>query len=239
MTDLFQKANEAVLRTAGAETEWEEQSSYLGRPATTIAGVALNGSIATSLGIDLRKEVHRRSVSVSIKTSSLTDTYTLTLDGTSVNYDAAAGGALDDGDVLNGLKAAVVGNGTTNVLVTVETYDDDDDGIDDRLEIVGQGEDDFSVAWSSSSAGELAIEADASSCDYVVWLVPEGSKSPLVWRKAGNGLFTGVDSSGEDRRFNTASRSRLYAQLKNILGHASDGGDVTYRARVWVGRGLV
>jgi hypothetical protein len=239
MTDIFALANEAVLRTAGAVSEWEEQVDHTGRPASTIAGVPLNGSIATTIVVDLRHEIHRRRCVITVETSGLTDTWGLSIDGNAVSYDADVEGAVNDGDVLLGLKADIEATPAAAVLVSAEVLDLDDDGVVDTLILYGKGEDDYSIDWSSDAAGVLGVEADAISCDYIVRTMADGAKAPTPWRRAGNGKFDGLDTDGDDRRLNTASRARVHVQTLNVAGHASDGASVMPVVRVWVGRGIV
>ena len=168
-------------------------------------------------------------------------TYTVTVDGNAVSYDASAASPApaDAADVLEDLAAAINADGTVGALVNAEALDEDGDGTVDTVRLRGLGEADYSIAVSATGGAALTCEADPASCSARVWLSARGTGAlPPGWRVPNGGELGEITRRGFDERLGTGGCSRAYVEIHSITGVSSDGAGVTYVPRVFVGPGV-
>lgn len=237
----------AQVLAAGNRATWVEQTAYEGIPASDSAGVALGGALAVMADVQLREVAHARTAYVTVKTLGTAETWTTTINGTAVAF--VAGGGDDLEEVAAGIAAAIMANGTVNVIVAavVEAYvatgDSDPlialDGLDVVVRIRGLGEADFYINAAVSTGGDLNVQADAITATASVWYqYGGGGAKPTGWRRVPGTSAIAVDTGGYPFPLSTPSLNRVYVQLADVTGHASDGGAVTPTATVSIGPSL-
>lgn len=226
---------------AGREPRWALQADYEGAPASPEAGVSLANTIYLAIAISLREEVHRRTARVSITTLDLTATYTVTVDGHAVDYDAdtASPSPSDAADVLQGIADAINADGTVGGLVTATAVDEDGDGTVEAVRLTGDAEADYTLDISATGSAVLACVADATTASGRLYLTARGQGAlPTSWRLAHNGELGAVDYRGYAERARTSGCGRAYIELYDIAGPSGDGSSVTYEPSVWLGPGV-
>lgn len=224
----FEKGNELAILTAGRRPDWQLQESYTGIPASASAGVALNDAVITYPVVAARTEAHRRKAVVTVGTLDLTATYTVTIDGTDVDYDAAADTAADEADVLAGIVAAITADATVNLIVTAVVSGE-------TVIIRGIGQDHYSIDISATGSAVLECVADPDSGSIIVWtwMREQGSNSPSWWVSPNGSDYT-LAARGFVERFETAGVDRMYVQVFNLDG-TGDGAEVDYAVVVRIG----
>ena len=247
MSTLTTVNTEAVLAT-GRTVQWSHQASYTGAPADAAAGVAFDKPVSVYLSVRLREEIHRRTARVTMASLDTGATYTVTLNGTGINYATPS----DEDDLITGLRDAIIANGTTNALVSVAALDADGEDVTSSAQpavtllITGKAEADYSIAISAT-AGALACVADAVTASGRLYMKPDGSKANNAsgstdavpdWRLVSGGGSLSFERRGFFERINAAGSSRVYLELHTLAGDGSDGGGVTYSARVDLGRAV-
>lgn len=253
--------NAAGLVSLALKPEWVDQSTYTGAPETAEDGVWLNGGLGSATGtpkadflVALRDEVHRRKALITVDTRDATANYTATVNGTAIA--TTSGAFATDDTILVELQAKITADATVgdaagaNQVVTSVLLDSDGDetvgtagggNAAVSLQVQGTVNEDYSIAVSAGGTGVLACEADAASCDIQVWVYPggiiqTGSTGYAGWVKPIAALFEDIDYGGATERLDVAGYARMYVELLNIDGHASDGASVTYSvAAVLVG----
>lgn len=234
--DVFTTATELAVLAAARSPDWENCPSPTSEPANAAAGVALQGAVRTLVQVSLREQVHRRTVRLGIVNPDLASTYTVTIDGTAVAFNAAGAGAADLEDVVDGIASAINANGTVNQIVSATAVDANDTTTSPRSKVLIRGLTGaaYSVNFTESGPGTnptLSAVADRESCDLrLVWYAGarEGVEAPGRWASSG-GLLT-LDRWGYLERFDTAGLDRCHVLLTGLLGHPGDGSMVTYIA---------
>lgn len=237
-TGTFEEANEIAVLQAGQAPEWQAQPtapSPLLIPTLGSNGVALQGSLATRLAIDLRENPGLRTVRLTFPALDLLVTdYLITIDGTTATFDASVDLPAD----LDALctDVATVINAASGTVVTATPTDTSGDGDFDTVVITGDSEDHYTISVSAvSGTGSILAVADADSAVVQAWSLPTGSGTglPTTWRKVRAGRFA-VDAGGKDERLNSAGIDRLYGQVEFVSG-GGDGAEITYAPTVRVG----
>ena len=227
---LFEDLNRAGLLAIGLQPEWQDVAAadYAGAPTSLAAGISLVNSPKAYFSVDLREEVHRRTARVVVTVADLTlTTYTVTINGTGVSYDASAGLPASPTALVAAIAAAINADGTVGPLVTAIP---DPDAPTTTILIRGDAEADYSIAIGvASGTGALTCNADAVSCTARLWvtaggLVRSGSTGSTRWKTDGT---VGVSYRGLMWDRDYAGRGRIAVSLETITGHASDGGNVT------------
>ncbi len=246
MSTLYELTNLLGVLQVGRAPQWSEQvdeaaePAYDGAPATSDSGVDLQNAVQAMVCVNLRREAHRRTCIVTPGTFDAATTYTITVSGTGITATGASLSAL-----LTALVAAVVANGTVNALVTATVYDDDGDGTNDSVKIVGKAEADYGIGVSATSGtGTIAVTADPSTAALRLWGVGAGpnapgrtgtsSGDPGVWAYVSAQTYA-LAYRGFLERFAVAGMERLYVELASVAGPASDTGSPTYTPHVWIG----
>ncbi len=249
---MYERANLLAILSVGDTPEWHEQvdgggdAEYDGPPDNSAAGVDLDGAVKTLVFVQLRREVHRRTVYIRPGTFDAATTYTAIIGGTSVGSTGASL-ALLLADIASDINA----NGTTSLLVSATVVDTDGDDVNDAVRLVGLAEADYSIDVSvAAGTGTITAEADPSSCTARLYATGAGpnapgrlpvdpeSNDPGVWLYINGQLYT-VGYRGLAERFDTPGLGRLYVELDSVAGHASDGASlVSYTPHVWIGPGV-
>jgi hypothetical protein len=233
--DLFELANRLSVLLAARRPQWVEQIGVDGAPATLGAGVALEDSPRTLVLVDLRREAHRRTVSIQIVVLDLAGTYRLTLDGTDVDFDASAAVPLptDVPTLLEAWADAVNADPAAALIVEASAEDTDGDGDADTLFLRGLTEAEFSCAYATfAGTAEVAVTADASGCDLRAWFLGKEPNNPDRWRVSNNGAYA-VTRRGWLERFDTAGLARLYVEIVDAVGQVGDGAAAPSTFDLW------
>lgn len=235
---LYEDLNRAGLLAIGLTPEWVDLTAYTGAPASPSSGAYLQGSPRAMLYVAAREDVQYRTGRVQITTTDLAATYTITVDGTAVVYDAAAEAPADLDALVAGIAAAIEADGTATLVVDALT---DPDAADTVL-ITGKAEADWSLDATATGSAVLAATADAADLDLRVWVTPGGLiKSGSTgnaggWVQPVDAAYSGLGYRGAVERLDVAGLDRLYLEAYNVAGHASDGSAVQPQlARVMVG----
>lgn len=237
--DIYSTATELAVLAAGRAPKQTDGASVTSEPANAGAGVYLEQAVRTLVEVTLREETHRRTVRLGITANlDLLSTYTVTIDGTAVAYDAAAGSAADLEDVVDGIAAAINANGTVNQLVTATAVDDDDTTTSPRTKVLIRGLSGQAYAVNFTEVGPgtnptLVALADYESCEMRLWWLAGarvGSEASGRW-VAPSGPVP-VSRFGFEERYDSAGLDRCHVQVLNLLGHPADGLMVTYAAPV-------
>lgn len=239
---LFEDANRLAVQFACGVPLWYAQATYTGAPATVGAGVAMGGSPAYLVAVDLRPDgVTARRLRITIETLDDTADYTVELGGTGVTYTATSGDT--ETDILDGLAALIVADGTLNALVTatVATV-----ASVPTLTLTGRAEADYALTdLAATGTGEIACVADPTDASFRVWakFVPgqtaaaASAAASAGWRMQ-NGASGDIDYRGLADQPLSGGCDRIYVELYDVTG-ASDaagaGGTITYRAAVYLG----
>jgi hypothetical protein len=237
----FEDANELGILQVGRLPSWRQQAGATGAPGDSNDGVYLDNAVVALFDVALRANPSFREANVTIATLDLTATYTITIDGNAAAYDAAAAGAADAADVIQGISDAINAAPAVSAIVTSIAQDLDGDGDVDNVRIRGDAEADYSITVAATGSGDLDCEADASSCELRLFATMRGSKydsshedpSATGWRLINAATYT-VDYRGIVERIVVAGLNRLYVEVDSVAGHASDSG-ATYQPSVSIG----
>jgi hypothetical protein len=244
----FETANLLAILAAGRRPVWAVQpdADQTIVPNTPSAGVSLSvGSGApalyTEIVVRVREVPHARTSYYIVSTVDLVATYTFAVNGgTPISYDADAEGALSLTDILEGLKAAVEADGTTNGLVSAEVIAATSTE-PAMLRIRDKTATDHYINTFDDSPGSavVEVESDAVSCTATPWAYPRNTTalsttSPNCWSRTTQAALS-VTENNLAVRLETAGYERLYMQLGSVTGHASDDADVTPTVYVLIG----
>lgn len=231
--DVWSIATRLAILSQARRGMWESPADFTGPPDSAGAGVDLADAVRTWVAVNMRENVHTRTSRVTITTLDLTATYSITInDGggaVSASYDAAAGAAADEEDVILGLRDAI--NGAAGIGVTAVAEDSDAGGTYDTIRITGDAEADYAItAFSATGTGVMAVEADPVSASMrLFWTARArvGSTAPSGWR--GSHTAEVIDYRGfmPEEPYFSGGKGRLFVQLSSITGHASDAAAVT------------
>jgi hypothetical protein len=234
VSDIYTEATELAVLSAGRSPKWSDCPTPTAEPSTAASGVALEEAVRTLVQVSLREQAHRRTVRLGITGVDLLSTYTVTIDGTAVDYDADVANAVDLEDVVDGIAAVINADVTANLVVTATAVADDDTTTSPRTKVLIRGISGaaYSINFTESGPGAdptLVALADYESCDLRLWWYAgarAGSFAPGVW--ASSGGIVVLDRRGFLERYDTAGLARCHALLTGLLGHPGDGVMVTY-----------
>lgn len=231
--DLFVTATELAILQAGRAPvpSAPALAVFLLPPQDANSGVAMQGACRALVFVRLREEARRRTARLYITTVDPNATYTVTINGTSVSFVAAAS-TLEQ--IVDGLAAAINGNGTLGPLVTATATDTPDSAAGrDHVLVVGDTELDWSIDFTKSGGAGTAVLsciADRARAKAILWWTVEaraGSTPPEGW--ASDGREYEIERRGWLQRFDSAGLGRLHVQLLELVGDQGDGTMVTYR----------
>lgn len=232
--DIYTTATVAAVLMAGRAPVWSTQAS-LGSgspPGLPTSGVRLEGAVKTLAHVSIREDAAKRTSRISVTTLSLVATYTVTINGIASAYNAGGAGAADLEDVVDGIAAAINGGGAATT-VTATAYAASGSGARDCVLVVGDGQEDYSIAVAATGAGALACGADPIGAAVQAWWLPgarAGSTPPTVWATAAEPVL--IDRRGFLERMDSGGLDRLYLQVYDKSPHPRDGASVTYRLPV-------
>ena len=219
-------------------------SPHTGAPSLATSGTDVRtgfgsaGSVKVPLVVALREDPSKRTFRIEITTTDLTATYTVTIDGNAVSYDANAASAADVDDIIEGLVAAlnnaggtgVTGNATVAATLTAQVDPDDST----KVLVEGDTESHYTIAVSTTGSGVQAVVADPSSCTMRLWVKWYSASTSPPWTQVNSGSKT-LDYRGWSDRISTAGFSRLYVELDSLAGTGDGTSGITYDADVYVG----
>lgn len=210
-------------------------------PAPAAGGVDVTGAALALVKVSLREHPAYRTAYFVVTTTDLTATYTATVDGTGVAYNAAVGTPANLAELVSDWAAAINADGTVGAIVQATATDYAGDGVINAVRLVGIGAADYSVARTVTGTGAVSVYADASgatmrllgrpdmspSTDYV--LGPTRSRA-LGWAAKplpDGSLSRSLDGYGWlDESVVCAGLAALDVELSDVTGDASDGGTV-------------
>jgi hypothetical protein len=242
VSDRFSTANDLAVLQAGREPAWVKQpaSGSAKPPDAADSGTYLERSVRGLIHVSLREQAHRRTARLTIPTVDLAATYTVTVDGHAVAYNAFTAGAVNRQAVVDGIAAAIAANGTVAAIVTANAVDALNNGARDTVVIRGIEEEDYAIAFTATGSAALLAVADLTTATTLFWWAAgarPGSQRPLRW-VGGEELYE-LDYRGAIVRVDTAGIDRLHVQVFDRAGHDDDGGAVTYaQPEVWIGPAL-
>jgi len=244
MTSTFELANKNAAELGCTQPVWGRQP-YTGSTAIPYdvgAGVNMQGSSAAALSVSPRLNPAGRTVFFVVNTliaGYATTTYHITLNGTTVNYDASTGdGAVKT--ILAGLLAAIQGNGTTNALVSGSVTTQSDLTVAPAtagcpaLVLFGSAVDDYTAGCSATAAGAIVGYGDATSCTFDLYAYMGGVQGDAKprWRLVQGAAAISVDSRGlVQNQLHVGSVTQLFVQITASVVPA-DGSGVT--PQVWI-----
>jgi hypothetical protein len=231
---LFELANEIAVLSGGRRAEWTALPAVEGAPTTANDGVALLGALKTLVVFDVREDVGARRGRITIATLTFTNTYRVTINGNDADFDATASSTLQE--VLDGIANEI--NTTTGVknVVTATVIDDDEDGTDDTVLIVGKSENDYTIDHSVAgdtppNNGDLKIVADPVIGSIRIYAAAGGlvPSRPDSWRIIRDGEIIDIDFRGFVDRLDTASLDRIHIEAFDVQKDGGDGAEVIAR----------
>ena len=223
---LFLDANTAAVLAAGLTAEWEDQLVMSGRPANIGAGGDMKGAIVALLTIDPRENVLFRTSRVTSTTFDAASTYVVTINGTV--HSSATPATLDA--MVEALEAAINGGAQAGnvTALSVNDLDVDDPGSNTKVRIVGDNEDDYTLAVAvSGGAGTIDAVADPSTCVARIYTLDGpvavlAANRPDRWTSSRWPKFDltdlPVDNRGFIERLHVASLQRSYVEISDEFG---------------------
>lgn len=239
----FELTNTLGILGAGRRPQWvqipEAEQEALPTPSN---GVYLENARVALLAVALRRRIDKRSAYVTVGTLDLTATYNVSIDGNLASYNAGGAGAASLADVLTGIRDAINGTPAVAAIVTATLSDEDGDGVDDTVVVIGDTEVDFYIVESATGAAVLSVVADAVSAGATLYARVRGqAKNESTTAPASSGWFKvsggewAVEIEGLIERVEVSGLSDGFVMLDSITGHASDGGTIELYARAWLG----
>ena len=241
---LVDTANRLALQYACISPLWSQQTVYAGAPAAVGSGVSMGGSPAYLLAIDLRENVARRTLRISVSELSDTSDYNVALDSHSVTYTATSGDLQQD--ILSGLQALIEADTDLNALVVCEVTGT---GASALLTLTGRAEADYALTdLSTGGDGTLTCVADPTSLSFRVYASMVVGDAAAVDSKYApryrlvNGAGGTLDYRGMVDQPLCGGVAYIYVELYDIDGAgdaAGSGGTITYSPMVLMAPGQV
>ena len=183
--DLFTTLNEVSILLAGRRPEWLTQQDLLipnGLPIAS-SGVPLKDSPRTQVLVDAREALAFRTVYIAVRVLDLTGTYRATVNGSNVDFDAAAAAAATRADVIQGWVDAINADVVVNLLVTAEALTLQGGSGVDTIRIKGDklAGADYTIGVSSTvGTPEMDVVADVSKVDFRIFVTLKPPTPPGV-----------------------------------------------------------
>lgn len=225
----------------GRNPAWTRQTAFASIPAPGTNGVELDGAIVSCVLVQLRARPDRHASRLYVDTLDLAATYTATIDGNAVAYDAASEAPANLAELLEGVATAINADLTVGALVTATAVDLDGDGALDAVEVVNDtvGATTHTTAWSAGGSAVVSFDEDATAADLDLYVTPDTTGDTLApspgWA-LGNGASYTIPQGGFFERFETSGVAALYARLSSIT---SPTPGATVRPLVWIGPALL
>jgi hypothetical protein len=226
---LYEQATLLGVLAGGRKPTWAQQTDAAVADGgdfplpTASSGASMvvggEGALLALVSVGVREVVAYRTARVTIETLDLGETYTVTIDGTDVDYDST--GDADSAEVLAGIADAINADGTVGPLVVASV-------VDSAVVIAGQSEADYTIDLSATGSGVLACVADASACTLEVYGLAGRANSP-DWRLINGAADLALDERGLAERVEVAGFDRLYLRCTAVAAVSGDGASVTYR----------
>ena len=219
----FDLLGELGVRGAGRDPAWKLQTGVqVGAPSTTAQGVSTKGAINARIHVALREDVAVYGSRVVITVFAGGGTYTVTVNGNAVVYDASAGG--DDADIaesINGIADAINGDGTVNLLVSA-TVESRNGTTADTVVLRNKGAE--TVTHTTLAVGSVGATMDYNEDALTVALVrayelPDTDNDTAVtlgWAKINEGEFVSLDFRGISERLTISGSGKVYAEIGTI-----------------------
>lgn len=193
-------------------------------------GVTVEGAIFADVDIVVREHPDYMTTRCQVTTTDLTATYTATVNGNAVAYDAAAAAPADLAELVQEWAAAINADVTVGPLVTADAADLDGDGLDDSIVIRGDSQQPFTIAYSATGSAVLATFRDAQTCCWRIYgRVTEGGTTPtapddaarqVAWKRmldeSGRQLCGMTVIENDTIRVDVRGYSALYVQLYRV-----------------------
>jgi len=241
----YELANELGILGAGRRPEWSQiPTAVQESPPGDADGVYLQNARVAYVAIQLRRRVSARTVTVTVDVLDLTAIYTITVGGNACIYNAGGAGAATLQDVLEGIRDAINGVPAAAALVTAVVIDDDGDGVDDTVEIIGDAVADYTIAEVATGTGALTALADSTATTAFLYAKVRGAAkststtAPSGWFKPSGGEWS-VDVQGMIERIESAGLNDGFVELSALAGVVGDGGSVVNYARAWLGPAII
>lgn len=241
---IVETANRLAIQYACIAPLWSQQTAYAGAPASPGSGVSMGGSPAYLLAIDLREDVARRTMRISVSTLSDTDDYTVELASYDVTYTASSGDTQQA--ILSGLKALIEADTNLNALVNCTVTGT---GTEALLTLTGKAEADYALTdLSTGGVGALTCIADPTSLSFRVYAsMVVGDAAAIASKYASryrlvNGAGGTLDYRGMVDQPLCGGVSYIYVELYDVDGagdSAGTGGTITYSPMVLMAPGQV
>lgn len=232
---LYINATALAELTAGRVPNWtsEVRTAASTFPSSIASGVDMEDAVRCLWRVLPRADATKRVAYVTPGVLDASSTYRVTVGG--VNCDGAGSATL--ATVLTNVAAAI--NASASATVTASVVDLDGDTVNDSVKLVGVANADWSFAASIvSGTGTWSLKkADATSCNVRFWALPEGydaDTTPSTWAMIAN-FPVAVTYRGMVDEIKSGGISRLFAEVTDLTGHASDGSGITYMTTVDIG----
>jgi len=164
-------ANLAIL-SAGNFTVLERVPLFIEgdapRPVDGTDGYGCRGALAGALSLSLRAEPGRRRAWLEIGSPDYTATYTVTVAGNAVDYDASTASPTPTTlqELCDGIADAINADGTVSLDVTADTvagWRDDGDDTDIVVRLVGVDDEDWTLAFADDASADTQAYAEPST----------------------------------------------------------------------------
>ena len=213
----FEIANEIGILSGGRNAEYSDQLTSSSPPLSAAAGVYMQNSILAMVDIFLQEDAaaFQSRLYFTDDPIDFTQTYTATIDGNAVIYNAATTPATTNAEALTELAAAINLDATVNLIVLATAIDTDGDGVVDCVRLSNITGASHTTVFATSGASLLAITEDATAAVVNIWMLPggRGSDKPVKWNVPPGLAAIAVTELGWGDRLVVSSRDRVYVQL--------------------------
>lgn len=236
MTTPFQQATDLAVQSAHLTPYWVEQPYSADVPVDDGDGVDVAASSQVAVLLLGRRSFAFRSAVLRFTTADLTDTYTVTVDGNDVDFDAAAAAVGSEAAMLEALAQAINDDGTVGAIVTA-TATDTELLLEGIVTDSASQEANFTLALATAGSGALVAVADVNSADVTLYgkYNGAGSSAPGGWVKITDLTVTSPGLSTDYEVPHAGRYARLHLQVTATTGPA-DGAGVGVRPTLLIGR---
>lgn len=211
-------------------------------PAPAAGGVDVTGAALALVKVSMREHPAYRTAYYVVTATDLTATYTASINGNDVVYDASAESPANLAELCAGWAAAINADGTVGAIVLATAADYAGDGVINAVRVIGNSADDYSVDVGYTGSAHVTLYADASGATMTLFARPDVSPSSLIVAGAARqralgwaakplpdgSLSRSLGANGWcDESVLVAGLAALDVQLSSVVGDPSDG-TVTY-----------
>jgi len=218
---MFERLNAVALQQIGRQPEWYELADPSSPPETANDGVGLGNTPTALVALQLRETLAYRTARVTVGADP-SSVYEVTVDGTTVSYDASSGDGAES-TIIQGLVDAINDDATVSGVATAHVEDRDDDGHLDTARLEGDNPDDYTIGTAiASGGGTIDHTADATQATLRLYGYPRGlGDTPTRWTLLNQGEMTGLDHRGLLERISVAGLLKLYPQVIGADGQVA------------------